>query len=83
VPNSPASSAGLKGLGTDGTINDIIIGADGQPMKSLDDLYRLLDRKQFGESVNLEIFRAGSRVSVPVKLTPLPSSSGRTRRASE
>lgn len=83
VPNSPASVAGLKGLGGDGTINDIIVGADGQPMKSLDDLYRLLDRKQFGETVQLEIFRNGNRVTVPVKLTPLASSPTRTRRATE
>lgn len=83
VPNSPASVAGLRGLGTDGTINDIIVGADGQPMKSLDDLYRLLDKKQFGETVQLEIFRNGSKVNVPVKLTPLASNSGRTRRATE
>jgi S1-C subfamily serine protease len=83
VPNSPASAAGLKGLGGDGTINDIITGADGQPMKSLDDLYRLLDRKQFGETVELEIFRNGNRVTVPVKLTPLTSSPTRTRRATE
>ena len=83
VPNSPASTAGLRGLGTDGTINDIIVGADGQPMKNLDDLYRLLDRKQFGETVRLDVMRNGNRVSVPVKLTPLASSSGRTRRATE
>lgn len=83
VPNSPASSAGLRGLGNDGTINDIIVGADGQPMKSLDDLYRLLDRKQFGETVELEILRNGNRVTVPVKLTPLSTSPTRTRRATE
>ena len=83
VPNSPAASAGLRGLGNDGTINDIIVGADGQPMNSMDDLYRLLDRKQFGDTVELEVLRNGSRVSVPVRLTPLPSSTGRTRRASE
>jgi S1-C subfamily serine protease len=83
VPNSPASAAGLRGLGSDGTINDIITGADGQPMKSLDDLYRLLDRKQFGETVELEIFRNGNRVTVPVKLTPLSNSPTRTRRATE
>ncbi|HEX6279217.1 MAG TPA: trypsin-like peptidase domain-containing protein [Pyrinomonadaceae bacterium] len=83
VPNSPASTAGLRGLGGDGTINDIIIGADGQAMKSLDDLYRLLDRKQFGETVQLEIFRNGNTVTVPVRLTPLSTGSGRTRRATE
>lgn len=83
VPNSPASAAGLRGLGGDGTINDIIVSADGQPMKSLDDLYRLLDRKQFNETVELEIFRNGNRVTVPVKLTPLTSQPTRTRRATE
>jgi S1-C subfamily serine protease len=83
VPNSPASAAGLRGIGSDGTINDIIVGADGQPMKSLDDLYRLLDRKQFGETVQLEVYRNGNRVNVPVKLTPLTTSTGRTRRATE
>jgi S1-C subfamily serine protease len=83
VPNSPASSGGLRGLGSDGTINDIIVGADGQPMKSLDDLYRLLDRKQFGETVQLDVMRNGNRVSVPIKLTPIAGSSGRTRRATE
>ena len=80
VPSSPASTAGLKGVTGDGTINDIIISADGQPMKSLDDLYRLLDRKQFGETVNLEVYRGGQTVNVPVRLTPLASSTTRTRR---
>jgi S1-C subfamily serine protease len=83
VPNSPATAAGLRGIGTDGTINDIIVGADGQPMKSLDDLYRLLDRKQFGETVQLEVLRNGSKVNVPVKLTPIASNAGRTRRATD
>jgi len=83
MPNSPAANAGLRGIGGDGTINDIILSADGQPMKSLDDLFRLLDRKQFGESVQLEVLRNGSKVSVPVKLTPLASSTGRTRRATD
>lgn len=83
IPNSPATAAGLRGVGSDGTINDIIVGADGQPMKTLDDLYRLLDRKQFGETVELEVVRNGTKVMVPVKLTPLSTSPGRTRRATE
>jgi serine protease Do len=83
IPNSPASAAGLRGLGGDGTINDIIVTADGQAMKSLDDLYRLLDRKQFGETVQLEVFRNGSTLKVPVRLTPMSTSPGRSRRATE
>jgi S1-C subfamily serine protease len=82
VANSPASAAGLKGVTGDGTINDIIISADGQAMNSMDDLFRLLDKKQFGESVQLEVYRGGNTVIVPVKLTPITTpGTTRTRRA--
>jgi S1-C subfamily serine protease len=77
---TPAAAAGLHGVSEDGTINDIIVSADGQPMKSLDDLYRLLDKKQFGETVNIGIYRNGQTVSVPVRLTPIANSGARTRR---
>jgi S1-C subfamily serine protease len=80
APGTPAAAAGLKALSEDGTINDIIVSADGQPMKSLDDLYRLLDKKQFGETVNVGIYRNGQTVSVPVRLTPIANSGARTRR---
>ena len=83
APGTPAASAGLRGLGSDGTINDIIISADGQPMKDLDDLYRLLDKKQFGETVNLEVYRNGQTQTVPVKLTPIASSNTRSRRPAD
>lgn len=83
LPNSPASVAGLRGIGSDGTINDIIVSADGQPMKNLDDLYRLLDKKQFNQTVELEVFRNGQTVKVPVKLTPIASTGTRGRRATD
>src|SRR5688500_15065763 len=80
APSSPASNAGLKAV-TDGAIGDIILSADGQAMNTLDDLYRLLDKKQFGETVQLEVHRNGQNVTVPVKLTPVASSgTTRTRR---
>ena len=79
---TPAAVAGLRGVSEDGTINDIIIAADGQPMNSMDDLYRLLDKKQFGETVNVEVYRNGQTVSVPVRLTPIAGSGNtRTRRS--
>jgi len=81
-PGSPASTAGLRGIGNDGTVGDIIVSADGQPMDSLDDLYRLLDKKQFGETVQLEVFRDGKTIPVTVKLTPLATGT-RTRRTQE
>jgi S1-C subfamily serine protease len=80
---TPAAAAGLRGVSEDGTINDIILSADGQAMKDLDDLYRLLDKKQFNETVNLQIYRNGQTVTIPVKLTPIASSTTRTRRTTE
>jgi S1-C subfamily serine protease len=83
APGSPAAVAGLKGLANDGTIGDIILTADGQPMNDLDDLYRLLDKKQFGQTVQLEIYRDGRNMNVPIKLTPVTSAPTRTRRGME
>lgn len=83
APGSPAATAGLKGLANDGTIGDIIISVDGQPMNDLDDLYRLLDKKQFGQTVQLEIYRDGRNMNIPVKLTPVTTAPTRTRRGME
>lgn len=65
---SSAQRAGIRGFSADGNIGDIITAVDGQKMNSLDDLYRLLDKKQFGETVQVEIFRDGKTQTVPVKL---------------
>lgn len=81
APNSPAAAAGLRGISPTGVIGDIILSADGQPMRDLDDLYRLLDKKQFGETIQLEVLRDGRKITVPVKLTPMPGTSPRSRRA--
>jgi S1-C subfamily serine protease len=71
---SPAGNAGLKGLsrvGNEVALGDIITSVDGQAIGDLDDLYRILDKKQFGDTVQVEVFRSGKTVSVPVKLTPI------------
>ena len=67
-PGGSAERAGLKGLTADGSLGDILVSADGQKLNDLDDLYRLLDKKQIGDSVNFEVFRAGKTVTIPVKL---------------
>jgi len=74
-PGGSAERAGLKGVTADGQIGDIILSAEGQKLNDLDDLYRLLDRKQIGETVNFEVFRAGRSQTVPVRLLGSP---GRT-----
>ncbi len=76
---SPASVAGLRGLSRDGSgqvvMGDIITSIDGQAIGDLDDLYRFLDKKQIGDTVQAEVFRNGRNLTIPVKLTSLPQQS--------
>lgn len=81
VPNGSAQRAGLRGISADGSVGDIILSVDNQKMSDLDDLYRLLDKKQIGETVQVEIYRNGKTMNVPVKL--LASAQPTTRRFQE
>ncbi|QYO66461.1 S1C family serine protease [Leptolyngbya sp. 7M] len=86
LPGGAAANAGIRGLSrdTDGStlLGDIILAVDGEKMNSVDDLYRFLDRKQFGDTVRVEVYRGGQRIAVPVRLIATPSqprTSPRTR----
>ena len=77
-----AALAGLRGLSSDGDgviIGDIVLSADGQPLNEIDDLYRFLDKKRIGDTINLEIFRNGNKVKVPLKLVTTPAVQTRDR----
>jgi len=82
-PNGPAAAAGLRGLQQtedgDVAIGDIILSIDGEKIADGDDLYRVLDKRQFGDVVQVEVFRDGRRVKVPVRLTPDDGRGGRRR----
>lgn len=76
LQGSAADRAGLRGLsrGGDGVIlGDIIVSIEGEKMNDLDDLYRFLDKKKFGDTVQVEIYRDNETMKIPVKLLPLPS----------
>jgi S1-C subfamily serine protease len=65
VAGSPAARAGLHS-------EDLIVAVDGEPVRGVDDLQRLLDAGRIGADVTLALVRAGSPrdVSVrPVELT--------------
>ncbi|MFT3744432.1 MAG: trypsin-like peptidase domain-containing protein [Pyrinomonadaceae bacterium] len=79
-PGGSAERAGLRGITADGSIGDILISAEGQKLEDLDDLYRLLDKKQIGDTVNFEVYRGGKSVTVPVKLLGNPPANRTTRR---
>jgi S1-C subfamily serine protease len=79
-----AEKAGLKGISQDNTgevvLGDIILSIDGEPMSDLDDLYRYLDKKQIGDTVQAEVFRGNGRIKVPVKLLQTTSQPTRSTR---
>src|SRR5205814_237263 len=66
------ANAGLRGLSrTDegDELGDIIVGIDGQKVSNTDDIYRILDKHQIGDTVNVEVIRGGRKATVPVRLT--------------
>lgn len=84
MPGGAAANANIRGLSrdTDGSmlLGDIIVSVDGEKVNSTDDLYRLLDKKQFGQTVQLEVFRGNATTTIPVRLTAPPPQSRNTRR---
>lgn len=76
-PGGSASGAGLRGLSQDGAgelvLGDIITSIDGTKVNSLDELYRFLDKKQIGDTVQVEIYRGNKTQTIAVKLMPLPA----------
>jgi S1-C subfamily serine protease len=73
APGEAAANAGLRGLtqteNGDVEIGDIIVGIDGSKVANNDDLYRILDKHQVGDTVQVQIMRNGRRATVPVRLT--------------
>ena len=84
APGEAAANAGLRGVAQtengDFEIGDIILGMDGEKIANTDDLYRMLDKHQVGDTVQLQIFRNGRRTMVPVRLTAPPANRGILRR---
>jgi len=61
---SPAALAGLKA-------DDLIVGIDGAPVRSVDDLQRLLDESRIGKLCVLRVLRGAQALYLSV--TPLES----------
>src|SRR3954466_3663721 len=77
-----AANAGLRGLAQtedgDVELGDIIVAIDGEKVANNDDLFKILDKHQIGDTVNIEVIRRGRRMTVPVKLTESPTNRRRT-----
>ena len=80
LPGGAAANAGLRGVvqteNGDFELGDIIVAVDGEKVNNNDDLFRILDKHQVGDTVNIEVFRQGRRTTVPVRLTEAPARRG-------
>jgi S1-C subfamily serine protease len=72
TPSSEADKAGLRPTRYDArgriVFGDLIIGAEGKPIRNLNDLYRILDNHNVGDALKLTIVRDQREVEVPVTL---------------
>jgi len=67
APGSPAERAGLRGVDRmAASIGDVIVEANGKPMRRLSDLTDVLERTKPGDTVTLQVERGGERRSVSV-----------------
>jgi S1-C subfamily serine protease len=84
APGSAAATAGLRETtqSMDGGVDlgDIIVAIDGDKVSNQDDLFRILDKHQIGDSVRVEVVRRGGRVTVPLRLTEVPDARRGIRR---
>jgi S1-C subfamily serine protease len=71
LPDSPAAKAGLRPTQIeDGRLRlgDVITAIDGQPIRSVNDLFAALEKHKVGDTVTVTILRDNEAIDVPVTL---------------
>lgn len=69
VEGSPAARVGLRGTDPQrGVVGDVIVAAEGQPVRRLADLTNALDRLGVGANVNLTVLRQQQQIQVAVPI---------------
>ncbi len=72
LPGSPADRAGLVGIRSTWrrriVLGDVIVAVNGEPVRSVDDLYYAFERAGVGATVDLEVERGEERRHVRVRL---------------
>ncbi|MGE0105220.1 MAG: S1C family serine protease [Blastocatellales bacterium] len=85
VPGGSADRAGIRGSSEEVQIGrylvpvggDIIVGMDGRPVRSQDDIDHVLNTKKIGDRIEVEVMRARRKVTLTLQLSELPGSAGR------
>lgn len=68
-PDSPAAKAGIRPV-------DIVLAIDGQTVSNADDINRLINAKNCGESVRVALVRSGQRTDVNITLEEAMNNEG-------
>lgn len=85
VPNEgPAASAGLQGASGETEVDglpievggDVVVAADGEPIRNMDDLILFISQHQPGDQVALTVIRDGEQIEVSVTLVTRPEELG-------
>lgn len=75
LANSPAATAGMRGLRRSPTgsliIGDVIVGIDHHVVKDYDDLYNALDRYEEGNKVVVKVLRDGNVIELSLVLADM------------
>ena len=72
VPGSPAAQAGLRGVdAATGAVGDVIVDANGNPIRRLADLTDQLERVGVGKSVDLRVQSGGTTKTLRVEVTDI------------
>jgi serine protease Do/serine protease DegQ len=61
---APADKAGIQ-------VGDVIVAANGKPIRSSRDMHNLIGLQRLGETIELELYRNGSEVTLPVLIQPI------------
>jgi S1-C subfamily serine protease len=76
TPGSAADKAGLQPARVDRfrriILGDVIVAAGGKPVRNPNDLFRVFDSHEVGDTLTLTILRGGRKVDVEVQLQALP-----------
>lgn len=74
-PKGPASKAGLQGITRDRRgqyyIGDVIVGINGDAIKSYDDLYFAVNKYKIGDKVKVKLIRDGKEKLVDITLVQI------------
>jgi serine protease Do/serine protease DegQ len=61
---SPADKAGIR-------VGDVIVSANGKPIRSARDMHNLVGLQRLGQTIELTLFREGAEVVLPVLIQPI------------